>query len=198
MQTLTEKQLEILDISTKLFAENGYKETSVRDIANSLKVRAASLYTHIESKDQLLEWICDDVLNRFYKIANEVNESEASGMEKLFQYTVRYVEEQRVSLDRFSIFINYHYLIDPQHNYKYTIAKQKNVEFVSELLKAEYVEKEDDIFIPDSSAFLYVRILRQLPTWIKKDTTDLEMVAKVVMARFFYGFYFNEKNDEKK
>ena len=61
----TKKQLEIYNVAKKLFVEKGYAETSVRDIAAILNIKAASLYSHINSKEEILDYICEDVFNRF-------------------------------------------------------------------------------------------------------------------------------------
>ncbi len=51
--TFTKKQAEILDISKKMFAEKGFVETSMRDLAAFLEIKAASLYAHFKSKEEI-------------------------------------------------------------------------------------------------------------------------------------------------
>lgn len=51
--TGSEKYRSILNIAAQLFAENGYKATSIRDIGNRVGVLGGSLYHHIKSKDAL-------------------------------------------------------------------------------------------------------------------------------------------------
>ena len=58
MLQTTERKREILSTSQKLFRENGYTTTSVRDIAKALNIEAASLYSHIESKEDILKLTC--------------------------------------------------------------------------------------------------------------------------------------------
>ena len=55
---LKEKQKKILDVAVELFKEKGYMGSSVRDLATRLNIKAASLYAHIRSKEEILEWIC--------------------------------------------------------------------------------------------------------------------------------------------
>jgi len=48
-----------------LFAEKGYRATSLRDIAAAVGVQAGSLYNHITSKDELLfSLLCDSISDR--------------------------------------------------------------------------------------------------------------------------------------
>jgi AcrR family transcriptional regulator len=46
--------LRVLESATELFADKGFHGTSMRDIASAVGVRAASLYEHFPSKDQIL------------------------------------------------------------------------------------------------------------------------------------------------
>ena len=45
----------IFNTALRLFAENGYEKVTVRDIAGAVGIKAASIYNHYESKEQILE-----------------------------------------------------------------------------------------------------------------------------------------------
>ena len=48
----------IVDVAAQLFGEKGYHGTSIRDISNEVGILAGSLYSHIDSKQELLAEIC--------------------------------------------------------------------------------------------------------------------------------------------
>lgn len=56
-----EKQIQILQVAEKLFAEKGFDGTSIRDIAKEAKINVAMVSYYFGSKEQLLEAI---ILNR--------------------------------------------------------------------------------------------------------------------------------------
>ncbi|QKJ64336.1 TetR/AcrR family transcriptional regulator [Flavobacterium sp. M31R6] len=56
-----EKQIQILHVAEKLFAEKGFDGTSIRDIAKEAKINVAMVSYYFGSKEQLLESI---ILNR--------------------------------------------------------------------------------------------------------------------------------------
>jgi len=58
----TTKEL-ILEISLRLFAENGYKPTSVRDIAKEVGITQSGLYNHFKGKDAILEMLIADLMS---------------------------------------------------------------------------------------------------------------------------------------
>ena len=63
-ETLTRKE-RIIQVAEKLFKEKGFMATSMRDIAGELNIEAASLYSHIKSKDEILETICFRMADQF-------------------------------------------------------------------------------------------------------------------------------------
>src|SRR5438552_14687386 len=58
-----ERRREIVDAATELFAERGYPETTVQDIAAKANVATGSVYIHFASKDAVLHAINE----RFYE-----------------------------------------------------------------------------------------------------------------------------------
>jgi len=65
---------EILAVSQQLFQEKGYQATSVRDIAKALEMEPASLYSHLETKEDILEEICFGMAEKFLSAIDEVND----------------------------------------------------------------------------------------------------------------------------
>lgn len=66
-----------------LFREKGFKAASMRDLAESVGVEAASLYNHIKSKTELLHELCFGVANRFMHKMDEVESQKISAIEKV-------------------------------------------------------------------------------------------------------------------
>ncbi|MDQ2812658.1 MAG: TetR/AcrR family transcriptional regulator [Actinomycetota bacterium] len=54
----------VLDAACLLFADRGYRATSMKDIASELGVRAPSLYNHVTSKQEILYAIMDKAMDR--------------------------------------------------------------------------------------------------------------------------------------
>jgi AcrR family transcriptional regulator len=54
----------VLRTSCELFAERGYRGTSMKDIAEALGVRAPSLYNHVTSKQHILFAIMETAMDR--------------------------------------------------------------------------------------------------------------------------------------
>lgn len=54
----------VIDTACELFAERGYRGTSMKDLAEALGVRASSLYNHVTSKQDMLFAIMDKAMDR--------------------------------------------------------------------------------------------------------------------------------------
>jgi TetR/AcrR family transcriptional regulator, cholesterol catabolism regulator len=68
------RKQEIVGVSQNLFQEKGYQATSVRDIAKALEMEPASLYSHLETKEDILEEICFGMAEKFLSAVDEVND----------------------------------------------------------------------------------------------------------------------------
>jgi TetR/AcrR family transcriptional regulator, cholesterol catabolism regulator len=66
-----------------MFRERGYAETSMRDLADSLGIEAASLYNHVTSKEEILQSICFGMAESFFKAIDAIMESQIPSREKL-------------------------------------------------------------------------------------------------------------------
>ena len=72
-----------MEVATALFSDRGYHGTSTRDIARSAGIRAASLYSHIAAKEDLLYDIVARAADRFMDEVEEAEAGAASPEEKL-------------------------------------------------------------------------------------------------------------------
>ena len=87
----TSKREIIHAIAAELFREKGFRATSMRELAAKVGIEAASLYNHIEGKNELLISICFKVANNFTQKMNEVESMDSdiiSKIEALIRYHV--------------------------------------------------------------------------------------------------------------
>lgn len=84
MTTVTRKS-EIIQIAAKLFKEKGYSAVTMRDIAKAVGIKAASLYNHINSKQDILKSIIISIAEEFTNGMNTIKSSNVSSIDKLKQ-----------------------------------------------------------------------------------------------------------------
>ena len=86
----------ILQKAAAMFREKGFAATSMRDLAETVGIEAASLYNHIRSKNEILEAICFDVANRFNTNLDIVEVSKQASIpkvESLLRFHIRQMVE---------------------------------------------------------------------------------------------------------
>ncbi|MEE1738165.1 TetR/AcrR family transcriptional regulator [Streptomyces sp. BE147] len=81
----------IQDVALRLFAEQGYEKTSLREIAEQLDVTKAALYYHFKTKEDILKSIFDD-LNRPVEELIVWGESQPRTLETKTEILTRYSE----------------------------------------------------------------------------------------------------------
>ena len=106
---------QIIETATQLFKSKGYSGTSMRDLATEVGMVVGGLYSHVNSKDEILQNICFDMANKFlHHIDNVLSMKNFSNEEKLdlaIQGHVRIISDD---INATSVFWNeWKYLHDP-------------------------------------------------------------------------------------
>lgn len=57
----------ILDTAARIFREKGYADTTMNDLANALNMKAASIYYHFKSKDEIVEEVLNEGTARVFR-----------------------------------------------------------------------------------------------------------------------------------
>lgn len=78
----TRKQ-QIIETASKLFKQRGYSAVTMRDLATAMGIKAASLYNHISSKQEILKSIIISLAEEFTEGMQRIKSSEATSIEKL-------------------------------------------------------------------------------------------------------------------
>lgn len=81
--TLETRKEEILRIAATLFMEKGYSAVTMRDLARTMGIKAASLYNHITSKQEILRDIIISLAEEFTNEMTLIKNSEKSTIDKL-------------------------------------------------------------------------------------------------------------------
>ena len=80
---ITDRKLEIINCAAKLFKEKGYSAVTMRDIAQAMNIKAASLYNHIKSKQEILLLIIIEIAEEFTFVINEIVISNQTTIQKI-------------------------------------------------------------------------------------------------------------------
>ncbi len=79
------RKTEIINTASKLFKEKGYSAVTMRDLAKEMGIKAASLYNHITSKQEILSVLIISLAEEFTEGMTVIINSNNNCVEKLKQ-----------------------------------------------------------------------------------------------------------------
>jgi TetR/AcrR family transcriptional regulator, cholesterol catabolism regulator len=143
----TSRKDQLLAVSRKLFRDHGYRATSMRDIAAAMNIEAASLYNHIESKEEILRLTCFNLADEFIKAIEEVNDIYFDAEQKLQLAVKNHIRIITSNLDSAVVFLHEWRNLGSPHLEKFIeMRDQYEAGFMQilELGEAEHLFKESD------------------------------------------------------
>ena len=97
---------QILNTAVKLFKEKGYSASSMRDLAQELDIKAASLYSHIKSKEEILQIICFNVANDFFQSLDGIEKNNFTGKTRINAAIHSHIGVIAKNRDKVVVFLN--------------------------------------------------------------------------------------------
>jgi TetR/AcrR family transcriptional regulator, cholesterol catabolism regulator len=99
------RDAEVLAAAADIFYERGYASATVQDVADGLGMLKGSLYYYIESKEDLLYRLMDEIHDGVDEVLAEVMDAEGlTAIEKLDMYVRRQVEYNVRNLKKISVY----------------------------------------------------------------------------------------------
>ncbi|MFN1219349.1 TetR/AcrR family transcriptional regulator [Chryseobacterium kwangjuense] len=188
---LKEKQRKILDVAVELFKEKGYMGSSVRDLATRLNIKAASLYSHIRSKEEILEWICFGIAQEFFDELQQVKNTDVAPKDKLNLFLDKHLSVVLQNRDVTHIYSNEWRHLEERLPEFITLRKnyQEEVEaLISEIYKAENWELKSPTF---TTRFI-LHTLNNSYFWFKRNTESTSEITDEIRAKLLYGLLGNQ------
>jgi len=99
---------QVIRKAAELFREKGYAAASMRDLAQMLGIEAASLYSHIKSKEEILRTLCFDMAAEFRASLVEVEQQNVTASEKLRRGIIGHIQVMARDLTASAVFMNEH------------------------------------------------------------------------------------------
>jgi AcrR family transcriptional regulator len=78
-QTAADTRAEIRAVAAELFAQQGFEQTSLREIAERLGITKAALYYHFPSKNELMASLVEPLIEELRVLAEDVERAAADG-----------------------------------------------------------------------------------------------------------------------
>ena len=122
------KRREVIATAARLFAERGYQETSMSELTAATGLAAGGLYHYIESKDQLLISICDELLDPLLEQAREIVAAPAPPAEQLRSLLHAWLAHIASHRDHMLVFAQERHVIERESQWRRVRAQRKAFE----------------------------------------------------------------------
>lgn len=126
---------EIFDAATEIFRKQGFADTSVQDIADSVGILKGSLYYYIDTKEDLLFDVLADVHAGAREFLDEVRASEGTPLERLRLYIQRHVEYNAANFAKVVVYYHDFDRLSPDRRKSLTAERAGWQKLVEELLE---------------------------------------------------------------
>lgn len=170
---------EIIKTAAKLFKEKGYSAVTMRDLATAMGIKAASLYNHINSKQDILKAIIISIAEEFTNGMIEIIKSETTNIIKLKRIVDLHVSITASNTNGMASLNNDWMHLEEQLDYYLQLRDEYEANFLS-IIEHGIASSEIKHNNPELIMFSMLSTLRSLYLWIPK-TEDLN--ASVLSAK---------------
>jgi AcrR family transcriptional regulator len=127
---------EVLDAAAKVFYERGFADASVQDVADELGILKGSLYHYIETKEDLLFRLLEELHDEVQAITEEVAAAEGlEPLERLELYVRKQVLFNLENLPRVAVYYNDYERLSPDRRAQIVSRRRLHERYVTEVIE---------------------------------------------------------------
>lgn len=165
---------EIVRVAAQLFKEKGYTAVTMRDLAAKMGIKAASLYNHITSKQDILDAVIISLAEAFTNGMQGIKSSNTNSIDKLKQIIQLHVTLSSQNSYGMASLNNDWMHLEKRLDYYKTLRVEYEDDFrtilVDGIAAGEIIEANPEVML-----FSILTTLRSLYVWIpKKEDLNLE------------------------
>ncbi|MEZ4792717.1 MAG: TetR/AcrR family transcriptional regulator [Gelidibacter sp.] len=181
---------EIIKTAAKLFKEKGYSAVTMRDLATAIGMKAASLYNHIKSKQDILKSIIISIAEEFTNGMNRIKSSNLSSIDKLKQIVILHVTITSQNTYGMASLNNDWMHLEDKLDYYLELRKNYEQDFIDIILDGIRSNEISDAN-PEIIMFSILSTLRSLYLWIpKKEDLNKDELSENLSQVLINGIVF--------
>jgi AcrR family transcriptional regulator len=168
MVTTRNSRADVVAAAGRLFAENGYHGTSMRDLGRELGLLGSSLYAHVESKQDLLVEVVEEGARLFEESAQTALAEDGTSSERLRSLIAGHVGVMLDNPDVVRTFLNEARMLDEEHRARVIAARDSYEkafrEAIAEGVAGGEFRKDVD---PKITSIFILSILNAVERWYR-------------------------------
>ena len=168
MQPFTDRKDEIIQTAALLFNTKGYKNVTMRVLAAEIGIKAASLYNHIHSKQEILSHIILDLSEQFTGNMATVSKSDLSAVEKLKKIITSHIDITLNNPNGMASLQNDWMYLEEEHLPYYKKMRKEYEDNLRQIIKQGVEQGEIKNANPEIILFSILTSLRSLYIWYSR------------------------------
>ncbi|WP_299707228.1 TetR/AcrR family transcriptional regulator [uncultured Pontibacter sp.] len=160
---------QIEQTATALFKTRGFSATSMRDLANALGIEAASIYSHIRSKEEILQRVCFRMAEEFFGAIEAVKDENASATEQLKRAISAHVQVLTRNTEASAVFLQeWRHLSEPYHT-EFLALRDRYENYFREIIRKGIASGEFQVPDEKFAVLTILSGLNWIHTWYKPE-----------------------------
>lgn len=168
METFTDRKEEIIQTAAFLFNKMGYKNVTMRVLAAEIGIKAASLYNHIDSKQEILSDIILELTAQFTSNMEAVSSSDLNSVDKLKKIITSHIDITLNDPNGMACLQNDWMYLEEEHLPYYKKMRKEYEENLRQIIKQGIAQGEIKNTDPEIILFSILTSLRSLYVWYSR------------------------------
>lgn len=178
---------DVVAAAGRLFAQRGYHGTSMRDLGKELGLLGSSLYSHVDSKQDLLVEVVREGARLFEASAERAMAADTRPPDRLMALIAGHVDVVLDNLDVARTFLNEARMLGPEQRRKVIEARDHYEAAFRSVLASGVADGSFRADVDPKTASIFIlSILNALERWYRPDG-QLDRVALVEQLGAFIG-----------
>jgi TetR/AcrR family transcriptional regulator, cholesterol catabolism regulator len=178
---------EILEAAAQIFSQKGFHGASMQDIAEAVHLQKASLYHHVNSKQEILLELLDKALDLMIACMQEVMARPLPTDEKLHQAMVVYLRTLLEHRDLAAVLILEHRSLDPDLRARHILRRDRFEQLWRDLIQQGVNEGLFSCLNMDMTGRALMGVMNWAITWYRPDGK----LSPVEIADLFAGLFLD-------
>ncbi len=184
---------EIIKSAAILFKERGYSAVTMRDLAKAMGIKAASLYNHIQSKQEILASIIIKLAEKFTTGMDTIVNSNKNAIEKLERIIELHIDVTLSNADGLASLNNDWMHLEEKNLQYFEKMRVDYEEKFRSIVREGVAKKEINSYNIEIMVFSMLSTLRTLYLWYpKKDEIDAEILKRDMISVLLKGIIPNK------
>jgi AcrR family transcriptional regulator len=178
----------ILQKAAAMFREKGYAATSMRDLADTVGIEAASLYNHIKSKSEMLQEIIFRIANDAYVQLDDLEDEGLSPLQKVESIMRFHIKMNVERFEEYHVMVTEWIHLEDPYLTNFTSQRRNYVQKLEAIIQQGIDNKEMQPVLPYVAVLNILSSIRGIEFWHRsRKTYTAEQIEENMVSHLLSG-----------